>query len=112
MILGTEGAMLIPHGKMPLLLPEEKFREVSEPELEPRNHYHHFVDTCRGTENCESHFAQTGPMTEAIILGTVANRVPGRMLAWDSARLKITNNAEADRLLRRRYRDGWSVGPF
>jgi len=25
---------------------------------------------------CQSHFAQTGPMAEAIILGTVAIRVP------------------------------------
>lgn len=30
------------------------------------------VDACLGGEKTESHFAQTGPMTEAILLGTIA----------------------------------------
>ena len=81
MLIGTEGSLLIPHNAPPQLLPEEKFSDVQRPKFPPRNHYHHFVDACLGGEKTESHFAQTGPMTEAIILGTVAIRVPGQKLA-------------------------------
>jgi hypothetical protein len=51
-------------------------------------------------------------MTEAILLGTVAIRVPGQKLEWDSARMKVTNQPEANRFLKRTYRDGWHLGNF
>jgi len=112
MLIGTEGSLLIPHNAPPQLLPEDKFSNVQRPKLPPRNHYHHFVDACLGGEKTESHFAQTGPMTEAILLGTVAIRVPGQKLEWDSARLKVTNCSEANRYLQRRYRQGWRLARF
>jgi hypothetical protein len=37
-----------------------------------------------GHEKTESHFAQTGPMTEAILLGTIAIRQAGTTLDWDA----------------------------
>ena len=112
MLIGTEGALLIPHGTPPQLLPEDKFSKVQRPKLPARNHYHHFVDACLGGEKTESHFAQTGPMTEAILLGTMAIRVPGQKLEWDSARLKVTNQSEANRYLQRKYREGWHLARF
>ena len=112
MLIGTEGSLLIPHGKPPQLLPESKFANVQPPKLPPRNHYHHFADACLGGEKTESHFAQTGPMTEAILLGTVAIRVPGQKLEWNSRRLKVTNSPEANRFLQRSYRAGWHMGKF
>jgi len=42
----------------------------------------------------------------------MAIRVPGQKLEWDSARLKVTNNAEANRYLQRKYRDGWHLVGF
>jgi len=112
LLIGTEGSLLIPHGYPPRLLPEKKFKDVIRPELPPRNHYHHFVDACLGGEKTESHFAQTGPMTEAILLGTVAIRVPGQELAWDADSMKITNNRDANKFLARTYRQGWKVAGF
>lgn len=107
MIIGTEGALLNAHN--PVLLPQEKFKDYPRPKFESRNHYHHFVNACMGEAKTESHFAQTGPMTEAILLGTVAIRVPGQKLTWDAARMKFPNHTEAERYLRRNYRDGWDV---
>lgn len=109
MLVGTEGALLIAHGYPPQLIPEDKFKDVQRPQLPPRNHYHHFLDGCLGKEKNESHFAQTGPMTEAILLGTVAIRVPNEKLEWDHASLKVKNNDRANKLLKREYRDGWKV---
>jgi predicted dehydrogenase len=112
MLIGTEGALLLPHGGIPVLLPEEKFKDYKMPVFEPGNHYHNFVVACLGGPASASHFAQTGPMTEAIILGTVAIRVPDTQLEWDSAGLKFTNHTEANKLLKRQYRKGWSAGGF
>jgi hypothetical protein len=92
---------------MPILLPEEKYKDYKHPDLKPRNHYHHFVDACLGGEMTESHFAQTGPMTEAILLGTVAIRVPGKVLQWESGKMKIPNDRQAEKYLKRKYRKGW-----
>ncbi|HMH22525.1 MAG TPA: Gfo/Idh/MocA family oxidoreductase [Puia sp.] len=108
MLIGTKGALLIPHTQMPILLPQPSFKDYPLPTLEKRNHYHHFVDACLGGPMTESHFAQSGPMTEAILLGTVAIRVPGQMLHWDAKNMKFPGLPEAEKYLRRKYREGWS----
>src|SRR4051812_21896779 len=98
MVIGTEGALLLPHGSTPRLLPTEKFKGAESPALEDHNHYHHFVDACLGGEKTESHFMQVGPMVEAILLGTVAIRVPGQSLQWNAAGMSFANSPEADKL--------------
>jgi len=107
MIIGTEGALLLPHTSGPVLLPKGRFAGQPKPKLDARNHYHHFLDACLGGEMCESHFEQVGPMAETILLGTVAIRVPDTLLQWDGKRMRVTNSADANRLLRREYRAGW-----
>jgi hypothetical protein len=102
----------VAHGNDLVLLPHDKFSNHKIPDFKERNHYHHFVDACLGGENTESHFAQSGPMTEAILLGTVAARVPDVLLEWDSENLKITNSPEANQLISRNYRKGWNVAGF
>ena len=109
MLIGTEGALLLPHTSGPQLFPKEKFKDVPRPQLEKRNHYHHFLDGCLGKVKNESHFAQTGPMTEAILLGTVAIREPGKKLDWDAKNMTFPNAPEAEKHLRRSYRKGWEV---
>lgn len=109
MVIGTEGALLLAHQAGPVMLPKAKFAGFAKPKVPARNHYHHFLDACLGGEKTESHFVQTGPMAETIILGTVAIREPGTVLQWDAARMRITNSQTADTLLRRSYRKGWEV---
>ena len=112
MLIGTEGALLIVHAGGLALLPQEKFKNYNKPKFAERNHYHHFVDACLGGEKTESHFAQTGPMTEAILLGTVAIREPDTLLEWDAENLKFSNYPDANTYLRRTYREGWNVAGF
>jgi predicted dehydrogenase len=108
MLIGTKGSLLIPHTQMPILLPEGDFTNYKAPKLEPRNHYHHFVDACLGNAKTESHFTQTGPMTETILLGTIAIREPGNLLEWEPVKMKFPNYPAAEKHLRRKYRKGWS----
>ncbi len=109
MVIGTEGALLLGLQTGPRLLPTAKFKGHPKPVVPPRNHYHHFVDACLGGLMTESHFQQTGPMAEAILLGTVAIRLPDTILRWDSHHLRVTNSTDANKLLRRHYRKGWQV---
>lgn len=112
MLIGTKGALLVAHANDLVLLPQSKFKNYKLPEFKDRNHYHHFVDACLGGEKTESHFAQTGPMTEAILLGTVAIRVPDVLLEWDSTNMKIPNYPEAEKYISRNYREGWKIAEF
>ena len=110
LLVGTEGAILHEHQTGPQLLPKDKFQGYERPKPPPRNHYHHYVDACLGGAKTESHFVQTGPMTETILLGTIAIRCPGQKLEWDAAAMKFPNCPEAERYLKRTYRAGWQVG--
>ncbi|MGZ4974867.1 MAG: Gfo/Idh/MocA family protein, partial [Limisphaerales bacterium] len=99
----------LPHAGDPVLLPVGKFKDYKYEKLPSRNHYHHFVDACLGGEKTESHFAQTGPMTETILLGTIAIRRPGEKLEWSSRSMKFPHHKEAAKFLQRKYRDGWKI---
>jgi predicted dehydrogenase len=109
MLLGEEGTMLLPHVGGPQLFPKDKFKGYERPKLPPRNHYHHWIDACLGKATVNAGFDYSGPLAETVLLGTVAIRCPGKDLAWDAARMKVTNLPAANQYLRRTYRDGWSV---
>jgi len=104
--------LLIPYGYPPQLLPEEKFPKVQRPTLPPRNHYHQFVDACLGKATTDSDFSISGPMSETVLLGTVAIRMPGKKLRWDTSTLRFDNHTEANAFLSRTYREGWHAGRF
>ncbi|OYV78595.1 MAG: hypothetical protein B7Z73_19550 [Planctomycetia bacterium 21-64-5] len=105
---GEQGTLVIPHVAMPQLLPAERFADYKFPEVGERNHYLSWADACRGEGTTTSHFDYAGPLTEAVLLGTVAIRVPHETLQWDAAALKITNSSDANALLSKPYREGWA----
>jgi len=55
-----------------------------------------------------SNFSSTGPYMEMLLLANVATQFEGE-LEYDPLEGTIVNNAEADALLRRPYRDGWEL---
>ena len=109
LFVGEEGTMLLPHASEPQLFPEDKFKDAERPDLGPRNHYHQWVDACMGKGETSSPFAYAGRLTEALLLGVVANRFPGKRLMWDAENLSITNLKEANALLKRTPREGFQV---
>lgn len=109
LFVGEDGWMLLPHVGMPVLLPEEKFTSTKRPELPPLDHYHQFVDACLGKTETSAHFGYAGRLTEALLLGVVANRFPGQRLLWDAEAMRVSNLEGANRLLRRTYRTGFEI---
>ena len=106
-LVGELGSLVIPHVDMPKLFPDEKFAEFKIPVVPARDHYVSWADACRGEDKTTSHFDYAGPLTETVLLGTVAIRVPGETLRWDAAGLTVPNSPAADALLRKAYRKGW-----
>ncbi len=108
---GEKGTILAPHGGNPRLIPESKMKgfKLPEPSL-PRevNHYQDWIRACKGGPKPLANFDYSGPLTETILLGNVAARA-GQKLAWDGPNFKVTNLPEADKYLRRQYRQGWTL---
>lgn len=109
MLIGEEGTLLIPHVGAPHLYPEEKFKDYPQPKLEPKDHYHEFVEAALGNGKAGANFDFAGPLTEAVLLANVANRFPGKTLEWDAEKLRFVNHKAATACLRRHYRRGWHV---
>jgi hypothetical protein len=104
-LIGDKGTLLIPHVAAPKLFPMDRFGKI---EMEPEgNHYLAWADACRGEGKTKSNFTYAGNLTEAVLLGTIAIRVPGKELAWDAAALKLTGSDAAAALVKKAYRKGW-----
>src|SRR5690606_4039411 len=108
-LIGTEGVMVIPHIALPGLLPEEKFADFEPPAVRGGDDCHEFIDAIRGEGKTSTGFDYSGPLTEAVLLGSVASRFPKTTLEWDAANLKFTNERAANQFVRRAYRKGWEV---
>jgi hypothetical protein len=106
LLIGEKGSLIIPHVAMPQLL-GDAFKDFKIEKVPAVDHYVSFADACRGVGKTTSNFDYSGPLTETVLLGTVAIRVPGEALKWDAAALKVTNSPKADALLRKSYRKGW-----
>ncbi len=109
LFIGEAGTMLLPHIGEPQLFPQEKFADFTPPAVEDQNHYHQWVDACMGLGETSASFSYSGPLTEALLLGVVANRFPNVRLIWDAAEMKFSDVPEANRLLRSGYRSEFQV---
>ena len=107
LFLGTRGALLASPYQAPLLLPKERY-EVEPPELTTQNHWHQWVDACRGQAVASAPFDYAGLLTEVVLLGNVALHHPHETLEWDGRRMRFRGRPEADALLGAPYREGWS----
>jgi predicted dehydrogenase len=107
--IGTEGVMYSPYIAPPVLLPAEKFKGAKLPRVGGEDHYLQFVDACRGHGTTSTPFSYAGPLTESVLLGCLATRFPKTTLQWDASKLTVTNEAKANRFVRKTYRKGWEV---
>ena len=97
------------YGENTRLLPVESMKEYKYPaEMLTRSpgHYHDWIRAAKGGDPACSNFGVAGPFTEWIALGVLALRFEGK-LEWDSAKMRVTNNTEANRLIKPTFRKGW-----
>ncbi len=100
------------YGEWTRLIPVEKMRDYEfPPEFLPRSpgHYRDWIRACKGGVPACSSFDVSAPFTEWIALGAIATRLNCR-LEWDSEKMRVTNNPEANELLKPVVRKGWHLG--
>ena len=111
-VLGKGGVLYI--GEKGVILDGEiwplKLRETFEepPKTLPRSPGHHreWIDACKGGRKAGSNFDFAGPLTEAVLLGNIALRA-GKALTWNADDMTIPNARDAEKWLKRDYREGW-----
>ncbi len=109
-LIGTEGVMYSQYdsGAQPILL-GEKFADFKMPDVKGDDHYLQFVEAVRGNGQTSAPFSYSGPLTEMVLLGCLATRFPKTDLKWDTKAVKVTNNDDANKFVRKTYRKGHEV---
>ncbi len=106
--VGENGGIFKPHSQRPWLVPEEKFTGHTYPKTRLANHYTDWVDAAMQGTKASTDLPTYGcPVTEAVLLGVLAERNPGAWIEWDTTAGKVTNRPELNAQLTRQYRDGW-----
>jgi predicted dehydrogenase len=110
LFIGSKGMLLSDYGNRKLL-PESQFADFQPPQPtipDSIGHHAEWIKACKTGEPTTCNFAYSGPLTEAALLGAVSYRT-GRKLEWDPVNLKAANCPEADVLIHRPYRQGWTL---
>jgi predicted dehydrogenase len=117
---GTNGSLFVgdkgmittgTYGEWTRLLPVEKMRDYEFPaEFLPRSpgHYRDWIRACKGGSPACSNFSVSAPFTQWIGLGALAIKLNTK-LEWDAENGKITNNSDANELLKPTIRSGWKI---
>jgi len=123
MFVGDKGILLAEGwgSQRPRLLPESRMKEYKQPaKTLPRSpgHYKQWIEACKKGTPTSSSFDIGGPITECMLLGTVALRTGKergggcrirQKLYWDGPNMKVTNDPAANELLHFKYREGWTL---
>ena len=123
MIIGDKGKIIHnSHGASGLkIIPEEKMLSYKQPsktisringDWREGGHEQDWIRACKEGPNgtpASSSFEYGGPLTEMALLGMIAIRLKDQRLKWDSKKFEFTNNKEANKLLHKEYRKGWSL---
>ena len=113
LLVGEKGAIFseCPWNTRFVLLPQKQFEGFQGPAPtlpRPPGHHAEWIQACKGGPRPFSGFEIGGPMTELAQLGNAALLV-GHPIEYDPASGRIVNCAEANALLHREYRTGWSL---
>lgn len=65
-----------------------------------------WLAACKNGGKPATAFETQAPVTEAFLLGCMAQRMPGERFEWDAAGTKVKNSADANRLVDPSYREG------
>ena len=97
------------YGEVTRLLPVEKMQDFKMPApllTRSPGHMRDFIRACKGGDPACSNFDVSAPFVEWMLLGVIALRNEGK-LEYDADKMRITNNNEANKLLKPTFRKGW-----
>jgi hypothetical protein len=110
LFLGDKGILTTgTYGDVTRLLPIEKMKDYRMPSpllTRSPGHMRDFIRACKGGDPACSNFNVAAPFVEWMLLGVIALRHEGK-LQYDPEKMRITNNVEANKLLKPTFRKGW-----
>jgi len=110
--IGDDGMILAEFaGQNPRLFRKpgvEEFVEPPETLPRPAGELEQFILGCRGEAKPDASFLTAYPFAETILVGTIALRVPKKLL-WNAETSEFTNSDEANALKFRENRPGWEM---
>ncbi len=117
LFIGEKGTIMCGcYGRSPRLIPETKMQSFQRPKpyLEripegESGHEKDWIRSCKDGKPASSHFENSGPLSETVLMGNLAVRFPQRKLVWDGLKMEVTNDKDANAYVRRQYRPGWSL---
>lgn len=102
---GAGGLRLLPEGRE-FSLPPKSIPRIPQ---ESGAHERDWLRACKDGKPASSSFEYGGPLTEMVLIGVLALRMPNRRLEWDGAAMRVTSDDAANILVNPPYRDGWSL---
>ena len=107
-MIGEAATMYVPHyWGAGTIVKGELTNKPDEWLAESPGHYLEWIAACKGGPRALSNFDYSGPLTEMVLLGNVALR-SGKRIEWDAETMRIPNAPDAEKFLRKDYRDGWT----
>lgn len=114
MYVGDKGLILAGfNGDNPRVYPESskyvappRQRRMGEDRQDPA--IDQFVAACKGGPAPLASAQAQAPVTEAFLLGCIAQRMPGERLEWDTGAMRITSSEAANKFVDPPYRGEWS----
>ena len=107
LVADFDSRIILPYGKaadMTYYNPRKKSELVP-----PLGHFQkEWTNACKGNLKTSCNFDYGGTLIEQMLLGLVAYRV-GEKIKYDGANGRVTNSDEANKLLSRQYRPGWTL---
>jgi hypothetical protein len=92
------------------LLPEARNNDYKLPPAiltRAPEHHRDWLRACKGGDKSCSDFSVAGPFAEWILLATIATRFDGKLM-WDSAKMRFSNNDEANKFVKPNFRKSWA----
>ncbi len=120
--MGDEGALFVgdkgklicgTYGSSPQLIPYTKMKAYKRPEPSiPRvevSHEMDWVNAIKEGRQPSSNFDYSGPLSEMVLMGTLAQLSPWKKLLWDGKNMQVTNVPELNKHIKPPYREGWRL---
>jgi hypothetical protein len=116
MYVGDKGILLAGfNGNDPRVYPESPKYQYQAPPRQPGGPrtdaaIDQWIATCKGgTEAPLANFELQSPVTEAFLLGCIAQRFPGELVEWDTTSMRVTNSEKLNGYVDPPYRSAYKI---
>ena len=115
LFVGDKGKLMSgTYGSSPQLIPYSKMKAYQKPEqtiprIKGGQHEMDWVNAIKEGRQPSSSFDYSGPLSEMVLMGNLAQLAPGKKLLWDGVNMQVTNVPELNKYIKPTYREGWHL---